>query len=68
MPTVEVYMVDNENEPAFVAQFDFLPRAGEYISRDRNDYFTYYRVNEVWFRSTGKTDTYQACLSVKIED
>ena len=68
MPLVEVYIGENEQKPDFVGNFDFLPRTGEYVSRERDDYFIYYQVKEVWFRSRGETDDYQACIHVEIND
>ncbi len=68
MPLVEVYIGENEHKPDFVGDFDFLPRIGEYVSRERNDYFIYYKVKEVWYRSKGETDAYHTCLRVEPDD
>jgi hypothetical protein len=68
VPLVEVYIADNELKPDFVGDFDFLPRVGENISRHRDDYFTYFEVKEVWHRSRGETDAYQACVCVELDD
>jgi hypothetical protein len=68
MPLVHVYIGENDHEPEFVGDFDFLPRIGEYISRARDGYFKYYRIKEVWHRSKGETDNYETCLSVELED
>ncbi|MCW1402383.1 hypothetical protein OKA06_08610 [Novosphingobium sp. MW5] len=68
MPLVHVYVGDNDSDPEFVGNFDFLPRTGEYISRQRDDYFKYFHVVEVWYRSKGETDDYEACISVHLRD
>ena len=68
MPLVEIYIGENEREPDFIGDFDFLPRIGEYISREREDYSKYFQVKEVWYRSKGETDAYQTCLSVELDD
>ncbi|MFM5884383.1 MAG: hypothetical protein ACKOQ3_03450 [Novosphingobium sp.] len=68
MASVEFYIGKNELEPDFVGDFEFLPRVGEYISRDRDGYFKYFQVKEIWFRSKGETDTYQTCVRVELDD
>lgn len=51
----------------FEADFHFLPRAGETISRDTAGFFTYYDVKEVWHRQDG-SGTFKACVGVVLND
>lgn len=45
MSTVEVFLdSEDEDAPLFSAEFAFLPRIGEHISRDMQGYFDYYDV------------------------
>ena len=67
MPTVEVFEKD-EMTPLFVGDFSFLPRLGEYISKDMGGYFSYYNVVEVWHREEGETGVFRACVRVEIDD
>lgn len=67
MAQVEIY--DGEgDELLFTGQFDFLPRAGESIARNTDDYFHYYEVIDVWQREDSEAGRLQACLAVKIVD
>ena len=68
MALVEIFIGENELKPDFVGDFDFLPRIGEYISRERDGYFKYFHVREIWFRSKGETDAYQTCVRVDLDD
>ncbi|SLJ86245.1 hypothetical protein [Novosphingobium mathurense] len=67
MPTVEVYEKD-EMKPLFVGDFAFLPRHGEYVSKEMGGYFRYYKVVEVWHREGGETGIFQACVRVEIDN
>jgi hypothetical protein len=68
MPSVEVFGTD-EGTPLFEGEFEFLPRKGEYISKDAGGYFSYYNVVEVWFREKeGKTGVFRACVRVELDD
>ena len=67
MPTVEVFGKD-EMMPLFQGDFPFLPRRGEYISKDAGGYFSYYNVVEVWHREEGETGVFHACVRVEIDD
>lgn len=67
MPMVEVYGED-EMKPMFKGEFSFLPRLGEYISKDAGGYFDYWTVKEIWHREEGETGVFQACLRVEIID
>lgn len=71
MPVVEVYQVEARNDLEkllFVGDFDFLPRQGDHIGRERDGYHRYYDIVKVWFRSEGETDTYRACVEVVEDD
>jgi hypothetical protein len=67
MPTVEVFEGD-ASAPSFIAEFEFLPRAGEYLSSDAGGYFIYLNVVEVWHRQDGEAGQFKACLRVKQDD
>jgi len=67
MPKVEVYGKDELN-PLFEGDFTFLPRIGEYISKDMGGYFEYYHVVQVWHREEGDTGVFQACMRVLDDD
>ena len=67
MPIVEVFEND-EMRALFEGDFQFLPRIGEYISKDTNGYFSYYKVVEVWHREEGETGVFRACVRVEIDD
>jgi hypothetical protein len=62
---VEVFEAD---EILFVAEFDFLPRVGEYVAREAEGYFQHYDVLEVWHRLDGDAGTYRACIRVELDD
>lgn len=66
----ELFAGDKDNPTALqpaVGEFPQLPRIGEYLSIDRDGYFEYYRVVEVWHRcDTG--NVFQPCLRVVQED
>jgi len=67
MPNVEVYE-KNEMKPLFEGDFTFLPRLGEYISKDVGGYFEHYHVVEVWHREEGKSGIFKACVRVIDDD
>jgi len=67
MPSVEVFGT-NEATPLFKGDFEFLPRKGEYISKDAGGYFSYYNVMEVWFREEEETGLFRACVRVELDD
>ena len=67
MPKVEVY--EEEDKTLFEGEFTFIPRIGEYISKEmKGGYFNYYKVVEVWHREEGETGVFQACMRVEIDD
>ncbi|WP_423141693.1 hypothetical protein ACOYW6_12820 [Parablastomonas sp. CN1-191] len=51
----------------FEADFHFLPRVGETISKDSGGYFTYYDVEEVWHRQEA-SGAFKACVGVVLND
>jgi len=67
MPIVQVFG-DDEMKPLFEGDFAFLPRTGEYISKDAGGYFEYYNVVEVWHREEGGTGTFRGCVRVELQD
>ncbi|MXO70766.1 hypothetical protein [Alteraurantiacibacter buctensis] len=68
MPLVEVYEGDDDSQLLVTADFDFLPRVGEYISHDAGDYFRYYDVVEVWHRAEPGNARFRACARVVLRD
>lgn len=67
MPIVEVFGKD-EMKPLFEGNFPFVPRLGEYISKEMGGYFNYYNVVEVWYREESETGIFRACVRVEIDD
>ena len=47
MALVEVIEGEDATQPLFVAEFDFLPRAGEHLARDMEGFFQYYNIIEI---------------------
>lgn len=69
MPTVEAFDHEDASEPLFVAEFEFLPRIGEYLSIDTQPgYFKYYHVVEVWHRQDTQGGPFRACMLLNERD
>ena len=68
MPQVEVFEGEAANAPIFTAEFAFLPRVGEHLSKDAGGYFQYFNVVEVWHREHSETGRFTACVRVQLED
>lgn len=68
MPIVEAFDSKDAAIPLFTAEFDFLPRVGDYLSRNTEGYFKYYNVVEVWNRQDSETDAFRACIRVELND
>ena len=68
MALVEVFAGEDMDRPLFVADFTFLPRSGDGLSRDTEGYFRYYNVLEVWHRQVGANNSFIACLRVEQVD
>ena len=69
MPTVEAFDHEDDSEPLFTAEFEFLPRIGEYLSIDTPPgYFRYFKVVEIWHRQDTKGGVFQACISIEEKD
>ena len=68
MSEVEVYTEGEVEQKLFTGSFAFLPRIGEYISKDSGGYFDYLRVIEVWHREDLETGSFRACVAVRLED
>lgn len=68
MPLVEIFDKSEENKPLFSAELDFLPRSGEYISREMGGYFSYYNVVEVWHHQESEGGPFRACIAVELDD
>lgn len=69
MPTVEAFDHENASKPLFTADFDFLPRMGEYLSIDTPPgYFRYFNVVEVWHRRDTQDGAFRACIRVEEAD
>jgi len=68
MPQVSVFG-DDEMTPLFVAELAFMPRIGEYLSKDAGGYFCYYHVVEVWqAEDLDKAGVFHACVRVEERD
>lgn len=69
MPTVEAFGHEDAFEPLFTAEFEFLPRVGEYLSIDTPPgYFKYYNVVEVWHRQDTGGGVFRACPRIEEND
>ena len=69
VPIVEVFDDKEAVEPLFTAEFDFVPRIGEYLARDTpSGYFVHYNVVEVWHRQDNEAGAFPACIRVEIND
>ena len=68
MHKVEVFVGETVDAPAFTAEFSFLPRVGEYLSKDTGGYFEYLQVVELWHREVAATGQYVACVRVRRDD
>ena len=65
---VEIFDKEDAVTPMLVGEFPQLPRAGEYLSIDRDGYFKYYRVVEIWHRTGAEDVIFQPCLRVELDD
>jgi hypothetical protein len=69
MPTVEAFDHEDDSKPLFTAEFEFLPRIGEYLSIDTPPgYFRYFKVVEIWHRQDTEGGVFQACISIEEKD
>ena len=68
MALVEVFEGEDAETLLFTAEFDFLPRVGEYLARDTEDYFKYYNIVEIWHRQDTLEAAFKACLRVTLVD
>ena len=64
---VEIFTGDRGDDLLLEADFDFLPRIGEYLSLDAGGYFAYYHVNSIWHRQEPNGE-FRTCLSVVLKD
>lgn len=65
---VEVFDSEDAPAPMLVGEFPHLPRVGEHLSIDRDGYFRYYRVVEIWHRTGPDDAQFQPCLRVELDD
>ena len=69
MPIVEAFADRDALEPLFTAEFDFLPRIGEYLARDTPPgYFEHYNVVEIWHRQDIEGGAFRACIRLELND
>jgi hypothetical protein len=69
MPTVEAFDQEDALKPLFTAEFEFLPRVGEYLSIDTPPgYFRYHSVVEVWHRQDTEGGAFRACIRIEETD
>ncbi len=68
MPLVDVFADDDETDALFVADFEFLPRKGEFISIDVDDDFLQLEVVEVWHRQDDGDGGFRACIRVETNE
>ena len=69
MAVVEAFTNRDAVEPLFTAEFDFLPRIGEYLARDTAPgYFVHYNIVEIWHRQDTEGGPFRACIRVEVND
>lgn len=69
MLIVEIFADKDAVEPLFTAEFDSLPRIGEYLARDTEPgYFAHFNVVEVWHRQDVEGGAFRACIRLKVND
>lgn len=69
MPIVEAYDDKDALKPLFTAEFEFLPRIGEYLARDTPPgYFVHHKVVEIWHRQDTEGGVFRACLRIEVDD
>jgi len=69
VPTVEAFDHEDALKPLFTAEFEFLPRIGEYLSIDTPPgYFKYYNVIEIWHRHDTEAGVFRACIRIEETD
>ncbi len=69
MPIVEAFDSKDALEPLFMAEFEFLPRIGEYLARDTPlGYFVHYNVVEIWHRQDTEGGVFRACIRLEVND
>jgi hypothetical protein len=67
MARIEVFESEAD-APLFTGEFAFLPRVGDYLSKETDGYFTYFNVVEVWHREQEGDGRFVACVRVKRDD
>jgi|GEM_PF-683783 len=66
MPIAEVFDHEDALEPLFTAEFEFLPRIGEYLSIDTPPgQFKYYHVVEIRHRQATTGGAFRACIRLE---
>lgn len=69
MPIVEAFADKDALEPLFAAEFEFLPRVGEYLACDSPPgYFVHYNVVEIWHRQDTEGGAFRACIRLEVSD
>jgi hypothetical protein len=68
MALIEVYEGEHADSLLFEAEFDFLPRIGEYLARDAGDYFKHYKIVEIWHRQDVENGKFRASMQVMLDD
>ena len=69
MPIVEAFNDREAVEPLFTAEFDFLPRIGDYLARSTPPgYSKHYNVVEVWHRQDSEAGAFRACIRLELDD
>lgn len=69
MPIVEAFDHRDALEPLFTAEFEFLPRIGEYLARDTPPgYFVHYNVVEILHRQGAEGGVFRACIRLELND
>ena len=67
MGLIEVF--DEEGDVLlFEMRTEFMPRVGETISRQAEDYFHYFQVKDVWYREEPSSEQFVPCIAVKLDE
>lgn len=65
MPIIEVY--GQEENLIIKIESPFFPSNGDFLSIEKDDYFTYYLVTKRWFRIS-EAGAVTPCVSVELKD
>ncbi|TYC92865.1 hypothetical protein [Novosphingobium sp. BW1] len=66
MPIVDVFADEDDEEPLFATEFDFLPHKGEFLALEVDAESLHLEVVEVWHRQDEDDGAFHACIRIEI--